>query len=310
MRETVGQHPLSGKREPNQTGKMLVPLLGVVAALSVIIATAAIALQVQERGKRLAKERALRTVVAENGELKGQLETAQRAKTRLEDDLGRSRKELAQTQEQLAKATEEQRTLTATLGSREEQLSRVVQELEQARAAAEQSAAQLAAIRGEHETLQQQVSTLQQSKQELESKMTQLSSRPTVELEKVLVTDTRLSSPPPAVSASPLADAFPASEPPAMPPARMSAAPISAPAAQAPSTSGQVVVVNREYDFIVMNLGKNHGLSIGQEFQIVRGDSVLGKVKVEKVYDELSAAAILPESQKDNIKEGDTVKAL
>ena len=90
----------------------------------------------------------------------------------------------------------------------------------------------------------------------------------------------------------------------------MSAAPISAPAAQAPSTSGQVVVVNREYDFIVMNLGKNHGLSIGQEFQIVRGDSVLGKVKVEKVYDELSAAAILPESQKDNIKEGDTVKAL
>ena len=75
-------------------------------------------------------------------------------------------------------------------------------------------------------------------------------------------------------------------------------------------TEGQVVVVNREYDFIVMNRGKNHGLSVGQEFQIVRGNQVLGKVKVEKVYDELSAAAILPDSQKDNIKEGDAVKAL
>jgi hypothetical protein len=37
---------------------------------------------------------------------------------------------------------------------------------------------------------------------------------------------------------------------------------------------------------------------------------VLGRVKVEKVYDELSAAAILPESQKNNIREGDAVKAL
>jgi hypothetical protein len=33
-------------------------------------------------------------------------------------------------------------------------------------------------------------------------------------------------------------------------------------------------------------------------------------VKVEKVYDELSAAAILPDSKKDIIREGDLVKAL
>ena len=73
---------------------------------------------------------------------------------------------------------------------------------------------------------------------------------------------------------------------------------------------GQVIVVNREYDFIVMNIGKNHGLAVGQEFQIVRGSQVLGKVKVEKIYNELSAAAILPESNKALIREGDAVKAL
>ena len=84
--------------------------------------------------------------------------------------------------------------------------------------------------------------------------------------------------------------------------------PIAASSSTLPA--GQIVVVNREYDFIVVNLGKNQGLSIGQEFQIVRGNQVLGKAKVEKIYDELSAAAILPESQKNNIREGDTVKAL
>ena len=70
------------------------------------------------------------------------------------------------------------------------------------------------------------------------------------------------------------------------------------------------MVVNREYDFIVMNMGKNQGLSVGQEFQIVRNNQVLGKVKIEKVYDELSAAAILPDSKKDSIREGDAVRAL
>jgi hypothetical protein len=37
---------------------------------------------------------------------------------------------------------------------------------------------------------------------------------------------------------------------------------------------------------------------------------VLGRVKVEKIYDELSAAAILPDSRKDTIREGDAVRAL
>ena len=73
---------------------------------------------------------------------------------------------------------------------------------------------------------------------------------------------------------------------------------------------GQVIVVNREYDFIVVNLGSNQGLTLGQEFHIVRGDQVLGRVKVEKLYDELSAAAILPNSDKDAIREGDAVRPI
>ena len=68
--------------------------------------------------------------------------------------------------------------------------------------------------------------------------------------------------------------------------------------------------MNREYDFIVMDLGRNHGVSIGQECKISRGDEVLGTVKVEKVYDELSAAAILPNSKKDRIREHDAVTPL
>lgn len=94
-------------------------------------------------------------------------------------------------------------------------------------------------------------------------------------------------------------------------PSGVGASASSKPSAGASSASdGQVVVVNREYDFIVMNLGKNQGLIVGQEFQVMRNREVLGRVKVEKVYDELSAAAILPNSKKDSIREGDSVRAL
>ncbi len=113
----------------------------------------------------------------------------------------------------------------------------------------------------------------------LETKVLELSGQPTVELDKVVVSSGE--SPAAAKAVTP-----------------------------ASGREGQVIVVNREYDFIVMNLGKNNGLEIGQQFQIVRGEEVLGWVKVEKVYDELAAAAILPQSKKEQIREGDVVKAL
>ena len=52
------------------------------------------------------------------------------------------------------------------------------------------------------------------------------------------------------------------------------------------------------------------GLSIGQKFQVVRGADILGTVKVEKVYDDLSAAAVLSDTGISYIREGDSVLAL
>ena len=128
---------------------------------------------------------------------------------------------------------------------------------------------------------------LERAKADLESKVMELSGQPMVELDKVLVKGDQGGA---GAGASGLA--------------------LPVPTSAVPSMDGQVVVINREFDFIVMNLGRNHGLSVGQEFQVVRGTEILGRVKVEKVYDELSAAALLPESKKSAIREGDAVRPL
>ena len=273
--------------ETRQAGKALVPLLGVLAVLAMAVAAVAIVLQMQERDKRLAKEQELRVALAENDDLKARLDEAQQAKTKIDEELARLRKEFSETQQKLAKAIETQETLSRSIEDREKEIGRLTKDLEQTRTQNKEVATQLSELQTERETIKRQLTDLEKAKGELEAKVTELSGQPTVELDKVLVTN-------------------------AQAPASTAGGSNVAPSGQSASTasSGQIMVVNREYDFIVMNLGKNHGLSVGQEFQIVRGNEVLGKVKVEKVYDELSAAAILPESRKDSIREGDTVRAL
>lgn len=270
-------------RDAAQAGKMIVSLLGLLTALSMAVAGAAIWLQLQEREKRQAKERELLLTLAERDELKGQLDQVQQAKSRTEEELARVRKELAGTQDLLSEATAAQETLSRAVEDRQKEIDRLSKDLTQSRSERETLASQLKDLTSERDEMQGKLADLEKAKGELESKVTELSQQPTVELEKVVVGSSQGGG---GTAASP--------------------ASVGATAV----TDGQVVVVNREYDFIVMNLGKKQGLSVGQEFQVVRGTEVLGKVKVEKIYDELSAAAILPESRKDSIREGDTVKAL
>ncbi len=275
----------SALRGHSQAGKMLLPLLGVMAFLATLVAVAAIYLQMKERDLRMAKEKELGLAVQENDNLKREIEDLEGIRKKAEDDLAKTKKDLTQSQQDLAKAVEAQQTLSKQVEDREQEIARLSKDLDQAKSQQKQTSDQMADMQAERDRAKQQLAELQKSKDDLEAKITQMSERPTVELDKVVVGDQ-----PPIASGTVLAPGVSSSSP--------------------SSSNGQVVVVNREYDFIVMNLGKNHGLSIGQEFKIVRGSEVLGKVKVEKVYDELSAAAILPESKKDSIKEGDAVVAL
>ncbi len=271
-------------RRSQRAGKTLVPLLGVLAALAMGVAATAIMLQMKERDKRLAKERELLLMVAERDDLKGQVDEVQKAKSKIEEELTRSRTDLNAAQDKLAQATSARDALAKSVDDRQKEVDRLTKDLEQAHKDHKELASQVEEFSSERSTLQQQLSDLEKAKSDLESKVMQLSEKPTVELDKIVVTNDQLGA--------------------------GSGAAGTINAASGGPMNGQIVVINRDYDFIVINLGKKQGLSIGQEFQIVRGEQVLGRVKVEKIYDELSAAAILPDSHKDSIREGDQVKAL
>lgn len=78
----------------------------------------------------------------------------------------------------------------------------------------------------------------------------------------------------------------------------------------ASSIEGKILVVNREFDFVVLNLGERDGIELGNIFLVYRDGESLGKVQTEKVYEGMSTATFLPEARKEEIKEGDSVRIL
>lgn len=83
-------------------------------------------------------------------------------------------------------------------------------------------------------------------------------------------------------------------------------APIT-PIASGKVLEGKVLVVNKEYNFVVINMGSKDGVSLGQVFTISRGNNILGDVKVEKLHDSMAAAGFITEDTKNKVREGDKV---
>ena len=72
---------------------------------------------------------------------------------------------------------------------------------------------------------------------------------------------------------------------------------------------GNVLLVNRNYNFIVINLGSKQGISLDDVLSVQHEGAEIAKVRVEKLYDDYSAAYIVEEQSQHPIGEGDGVTA-
>lgn len=69
---------------------------------------------------------------------------------------------------------------------------------------------------------------------------------------------------------------------------------------------GKVLVVNKDYNFAVINLGSKDGVNIGDTFSLYHKEKYIGDLKVERIHDSMSAIAFTAELR-DKINEGDKV---
>ncbi len=284
-------------------GRLLVPILGGLAAVGLAAAGFGLVTRAQEHSIRLAKEHELASIIQERDALQVQIASLETEKSKIEQELGEAKSELDQSKQQFSKVQQEQQSLSTNLEQRQGELNKLTQamdsmmkELSQARSDREKLNTQLSKLSTERDGLQQQLDDTKKQQRTLEAKLSELSRVPTVQLEKVMVSTSEQERPS-------LEHERPSLPIPIQPTGAVTSAIHT-------GSNGQVLVINRDYDFVVVDMGKNQGLSVGQQFKVVRGDDVIGTVKVEKVYDDLSAAAILSDTKADLIREGDQVRSL
>ena len=74
-------------------------------------------------------------------------------------------------------------------------------------------------------------------------------------------------------------------------------------------TDAKVISIKEELALVVANVGRKQGVKIGMPFQVIRGDEVVGLIRVVNVRDGISGAVIQSlETDKNKIKVGDRLK--
>ena len=53
-------------------------------------------------------------------------------------------------------------------------------------------------------------------------------------------------------------------------------------------TDGMVVSIKEELHLVVANIGSRHGVKVGMPFQVVRGDNVIGSVRIVDVREKIA----------------------
>jgi len=73
------------------------------------------------------------------------------------------------------------------------------------------------------------------------------------------------------------------------------------------ASEGKVLVVNKEYNFAVINLGSKDGVALDDIFYVYHSNKYIGDIKLEKIHDSMAAAGFVSSNVKNKIAEGDRV---
>ncbi len=80
---------------------------------------------------------------------------------------------------------------------------------------------------------------------------------------------------------------------------------VVAPAKATPE--GRIVMVDGETEFVIVNLGANHGVKEEQVLSVSRGKDQLGEIRVTRVQPEMSAADFIPPLTSRQVRKDDSV---
>ena len=294
----------------NSSGKVLVIFLVIFVILSLSLAGLAMFFLSKENERRISTETALQQSVANATKLEAKLQDAIKQGFLLQE----KNKEADEKINGLLDELELQEGIREELKKENQALKEKFEKETKAKAELQEKLASNAEAAQRLPELEAQLQTEQGARQELEQKLSAAEERAkTLEEALAKMQQQGVESPAPVpVEAAPEAEEPQQQKTPVIEKESSENKEeiqlekiVVAPAKAAPE--GRVVMVDTETEFVIVNLGANHGIKEEQVLAVSRGQDQLGEIKVTRVQPEMSAADFIPPLTSRQVRKDDSV---
>lgn len=259
-----------------RTFKIVLILLIGLSIFSSVLAAMAFLGKEKEQMKRILIEEKLASVLKDKLRIEKELADVQKAKESSESELKELTKNLKELKSELEVEKEKADTAVNEASKRQKQLLKLTEDLEDEKKEKETLARRLSGLQAEQDDLKRQFDKVKAEKAKLEKKVAELEQK-TVELDKIVVKPQEGTA---STTAVPVVKSL---------------------------LRGKVLVVNKDYNFVVTDLGNDDGISKGMVFEVQRDGQTLGTVEIDKIYETMSSATMLPGTRTLDIRKGDSV---
>ena len=262
----------------SKTFKIVLVLLVVFSIASAVLAVIGFIGKEREYMKRLLVEDKLAATLKDKRRLEKELNLSKKLAEETEMQIAEMEAQVEKVSLQIEEEKDRSKTASLDLDAKKKELTALKEDLENEKKEKLAISKKLKGLEFDYDKAKKDISKLKNEKIRLEKDHSDLK-------EKSVDLDTIVVSPPEGV--------------------------VSKNVIQAPKEkdllSGRVLVVNKDYAFVVTDLGQDDGIEKGMVLELRDGSEFLGRAEVDKVYDSMSSASMLPGSNINNIKKGNLV---
>lgn len=268
----------------NRKGSIVLPVLIILIVISLSAAAGSLYLYQKEHAQNIA--------------LQENIVDLNKRQSITEEKLAESKKIAADLQLKLQEAKDKLDSLAEEFTQEKTKYNETSSQLEQSKSDLEKQKSlrqdlesSLSQVQDEGKKIKEQLKIIQKQKTELEEKIKNLEAGATgVELGRVIVNN-EVNAEEKTITAIP----------------KIEKDQKKIPSLQVKKLEGKIMVINKEFNFAVINLGSKDKIDLGDEFSVISpSGNPIGDLKVEKVHESMSAAGFSPEI-KDVIKENDRI---
>jgi len=258
----------------SKTFKIVLVLLVAASVTFAVMAVIGFMGKEREYMKRLIVEDKLAATLKEKMGLEKELETAKFAKEQAEAKIVKIEEKFKELSSQFDDAKQKSEYGAAELEAKKAELAKIKVDLDNEKKEKLSISKKLDSLQADYDRANKEMSRLADEKADLEKRMSDLRERQSVNLDKIVVNSGEDSG----VNRDPKQ-----------------------------AMQGKILVVNKEYSFIVTDIGQDKNIQKGAKFDVMDGAKFLGQAEIDKVYDTMSSATVLPGAKINDMKKGNVI---